>query len=180
LKFIGMLVFLLSLVAPATASAETLARFHTLHNLVRSSVPLSSEVRVANRNDQDQMLCLALNIYHEAARGNPRDQWAVGFVTLNRIKHRAFNAKTICQVVWAKSQFSWTVRAPRTLLPRELAVWTECQRKASLLIAGEKMNDPTNGSTHFYQARLNPGWARRLVDKIRIGVHMYARLPGRS
>lgn len=180
MKLIGILVFLLSLVAPTTASAETLAKFQTLHNLVRSSVPLIPEVRIANRNDQDQMLCLALNIYHEAAKGNPRDQWAVGFVTTNRIKRQAFNASTICQVVWARSQFSWTVRAARTLLPRELSVWTECQRKASLIVAGEKMNDPTNGSTHFYQARLNPGWARRLVDKVRIGVHMYARLPGSS
>lgn len=66
----------------------------------------------------------------------------------------------------------------RAQLPREKASWVESQRKAALILNGEKMNDPTNGSTHFYQAKLNPGWARRLVAKVRIGAHMFARLPG--
>lgn len=66
----------------------------------------------------------------------------------------------------------------RAQLPRESKAWLVSQEKAALLIAGEKMNDPTNGSTHFYQAKLNPGWARRLVNRIRIGSHMFARLPG--
>lgn len=166
------------LLTPRPAEAGTPTRYQNLHTAVRAMNTLIPEVQRATRTDQDQMLCLALNIYHEIRGGTPRDQWAVAFVTLNRTKRGAFNARNVCQVVWAQGQFSWTRWPMRTQLPRERAAWAECQRKAALLIAGEKMNDPTNGSTHFYQARLNPGWARRLVARIRIGNHMFARLPG--
>lgn len=171
-----LLLFLL--LTPKPAAAGTTFRYDTLHATVRSTTVLIPEIRNANRTDQDQMLCLALNIYHEIRGGTPRDQWAVGFVTLNRTKHSAFKAKSVCQAVWAQGQFSWTRWSMRAQLPREQAAWAECQRKAHMLFAGEKMNDPTNGSTHFYQARLNPGWALRLVSKVRIGSHTFARLPG--
>lgn len=173
------MLLLFCMLTPKPAEAGTLHRYQNLHTAVRSMDTLIPEVRQANRTDQDQMLCLALNIYHEIRGGKPRDQWAVAFVTINRTKRSAFNARTVCDVVWARGQFSWTVWATRAQLPREKAAWAESQRKAVLLLSGEKMNDPTNGSTHFYQAKLNPGWARRLVNKVRIGTHMFASLPGR-
>lgn len=177
MKCLKIIMLLLSLVAPATASAETPAKLEQLHTHLRSSGSLIAELEVADREAQNQMICIALNIYHEV-RGEPsRDQWAVAFVTTNRAKHQRFPS-TPCNVVWEKGQFSWTKRAIEALLPREHRVWAECQRKAMMVFMGEKMNDPTNGATHFYQARLNPSWARRLVDKIRIGTHVFARLPG--
>jgi N-acetylmuramoyl-L-alanine amidase len=171
-------LLLFCLLTPKPANAGTPTRYQGLHNAVRAAGNLSPEIRRASAADQDQMLCMALNIYHEIRGGSPRDQWAVAFVTLNRTKRSVFHARNICSVVWAPSQFSWTSRPMRTQLPREKTQWAECQHKAALLIAGEKMNDPTNGSTHFYQARLNPGWARGLLSKIRIGAHTFARLPG--
>jgi spore germination cell wall hydrolase CwlJ-like protein len=172
-------VLLLSLLlTPDQAAAATPTRYQNLHTAVRNLGTLIPEVQNANRTDQDEMLCLALNIYHEIRGGSTRHQWAVAFVTMNRTKRAVFNAKTICQVVWARGQFSWTVWNLRAQLPRERGAWAESQRKAALLVSGEKMNDPTNGSTHFYQARLNPGWARRLVSRIRIENHTFARLPG--
>ncbi len=167
------------LLTPKPAEAGTLPKYQTLHTAVRSLNTLIPEISAANRTEQEQMLCLALNIYHEIRGGTPRDQWAVAFVTLNRTKRSAFKARNVCDVVWAPGQFSWTRWAMRAQLPRENGSWKESQRKAFLLLSGEKMNDPTNGSTHFYQARLNPGWARRLVNKVRIGSHMFASLPGR-
>lgn len=163
---------------PLSAQAETTPRYGALLTAVRTQNHLISDVREANQTDQNEMLCLALNIYHEIRGGNSRDQWAVAFVTVNRTKRRVFNANTICNAVWATGQFSWTRWALRAQLPREQSSWVESQRKAALIVSGEKMNDPTNGSTHFYQARLNPGWARRLIAKVRIGQHMFGRLPG--
>lgn len=166
------------LLTPDQAAAETPTRYQGLHTAVRAAGNLIPQIQQASRTDQDQMLCMALNIYHEIRGGSTRHQWAVGFVTINRTKRSAFKARSVCQVVWAPGQFSWTRWSMRAQLPREKAAWVECQRKAALLLAGEKMNDPTNGSTHFYQARLNPGWAQRLVSRIRIESHMFARLPG--
>ena len=177
LKCLKIILLLLSLVAPATASAGTLVKLEQLHHRLRDSDSLISEVVEAEREAQDQILCIALNIYHEVRGGSPDHQWAVAFVTTNRTKHQKFPS-TPCSVVWEKNQFVWTKRAIEAILPRERSAWAESQRKALKVFTGEKMNDPTNGATHFYQARLNPEWARRLVDKIRIETHMFARLPG--
>jgi N-acetylmuramoyl-L-alanine amidase len=164
------------LLTPKPADAETTTRYQSLHNAVRNAGNLVPEIQQANTTDQDQMLCMALNIYHEIRGGSARDQWAVAFVTWNRTKRAVFHSKTTCAVVWAPGQFSWTRRPMRTLLPREKASWTESQHKAVLVLAGEKMNDPTNGSTHFNTSL--GSWARGLVNKFRIGAHWFARLPG--
>lgn len=172
------MLLLSCLLTPDQAAAGTTSNYQALLSAVRANGNLIPQISQAKGTDQDQMLCMALNIYHEIRGGNVNDQWAVAFVTWNRTKRAAFNAKNVCAVVWAPGQFSWVRWSMRAQLPRETKAWQESQRKAALLIAGEKMNDPTNGSTHFYQARLNPGWARRLVSKVRIGVHMFAKLPG--
>lgn len=164
------------MLTPKPADAGTLPRYQNLHTAVRAAGSLIPQVQQASRTEQDEMLCLALNIYHEIRGGTPRDQWAVGYVTMNRTKHRVFKSSSICGIVWAKGQFSWTRWATRAQLPTSQAAWTECQRKAVLLINGEKMNDPTNGSTHFNGSLRN--WGRGLVNKFRIGPHWFARLPG--
>ena len=111
MKFLRVVVLLLSLVmlTPEPAAAGTPYRYQELHDAVRSAGSLIPEVQQAKRTDQDQMLCLALNIYHEIRGGQPRDQWAVAFVTFNRMKRGVFNAHSVCEVVWARGQFSWTV-----------------------------------------------------------------------
>lgn len=170
------MLLLFCLLTPKPADAGTLLRYQGLHTAVRAAGTLIPEIQQASAADQDQMLCMALNIYHEIRGGNARDQWAVGFVTINRTKRSAFGAKNVCAVVWASGQFSWTRWPMRAQLPHEQASWAECQRKSALLLNGEKMNDPTSGSTHFNNSLRN--WGRGLVNKFRIGTHWFARLPG--
>lgn len=179
MKFIGAIALLLSiLLTPDQAAAATTSRYQGLLNSVRAQGDLISPIQQANRADQDQMLCLALNIYHEIRGGDARDQWAVAFVTWNRTKRAVFNAKSVCAAVWAPGQFSWTRWSMRTQLPKETKAWHECQRKAALFISGERMKDPTNGSTHFNGSLRN--WSKGLVGIFRIGTHWFGRLPGSS
>lgn len=170
------MLLLSSLLTPNLAAAGTTSRYQGLLSATRSAGPLIPEVQQASRADQDQMLCMALNVYHEIRGGNSRDQWAVAFVTMNRTKRAAFHANNVCSVVWAPGQFSWTRRSMGTQIPRDKSTWAECQHKAALIIAGEKMKDPTNGSTHFNGSLKN--WGRGLINRFRIGPHWFARLPG--
>lgn len=166
----------MSLVAPATASAETPVKMIEIHERLLASDSIIEEVSAAESEEQYELLCMALNLYHEARGEDNRHQWAVIFVTFNRVEH-SYYPDTYCEVVWEKSQFSWTRNAIGAIIPREPEAWKESQRKAFQVFTGEMMNDPTNGATHFYQAHINPRWAARLVDKRRIGVHEFARLP---
>lgn len=54
---------------------------------------------------QAALLCLALNVYHEA-RGEPiLGQKAVATVTVNRARE---HGSTVCEEVFRPNQFSWT------------------------------------------------------------------------
>ena len=175
MKFLIWLV-LLCLATQATASADTTEKYQSLNSTILSSGDVIPEIQGAGSEDANEMLCLALNIYHEARGEQARGQWAVGFVTLNRVKRHIWG-DSVCAVVWAKSQFSWTVRSVGTLVPREVNAWQEAQRKAYMLFSGQHADDPTDGATNFYLASLRVSWTSMLVDKIRIGAHMFARLP---
>jgi N-acetylmuramoyl-L-alanine amidase len=167
---------LLCLATQTPASASTTVKYQDLNSTILETGNVIPDIQGASDEERNEMLCLALNIYHEARGEKSRGQWAVGFVTLNRVK-RAIWGSSVCAVVWAKSQFSWTVRATRTLVPRDVNAWSEAQRKAFMLISGQNADDPTDGGTHFYLASIHTSWTRMLVDKIRIGAHMFARLP---
>ena len=86
-----ILFVLVCLATPTTASASTPNRVTVLHNLVRERTVLIDEIKDIEVEEQDQILCLALNIYHESRGENDRSRWAVGFVTLNRVKSSKFS-----------------------------------------------------------------------------------------
>ena len=58
--------------------------------------------------DKD-MDCLSKNIFHEAGVEDRDGKIAVAQVTLNRVKSGRWG-QTICDVVYAKKQFSWTMQ----------------------------------------------------------------------
>lgn len=158
--------------------AKETTKFEPLHAAVCQMDNLIPELKSADRDEQDEMLCMALNLYHEIRGKSPRDQWAVAFVVLNRIKHNRFSQQTVCGVVWAPGQFSWTRRNIASQLPREKAAWMESQKTAYLAVRGQIKSDPTGGATHFHSAKISPVWSGRLLGRIRIGPHMFGRLPG--
>lgn len=160
------------MLTPNQAAART--PYSSLHNQVVKNGVIP---QIHNMVDRDQVLCLALNVYHEIRGGTNKDKLAVAQTTINRTHRREFKSSTLCGVVWATGQYSWTRWNTSVQIPKEKKAWMECQELAYRLFHGVKMNDPTNGATHFYQARLNPGWARTLQGKIQIGDHMFARLP---
>lgn len=51
------------------------------------------------------LMCLSLNIYHEARGENLAGQRAIAQVTMNRANGKKEN---ICNVVFSPKQFSWT------------------------------------------------------------------------
>ena len=55
---------------------------------------------------ESAVLCLALNIYHEARSEMIPGQYAVAQVTMNRAGEKS----NVCKTVVAKHQFSWTTK----------------------------------------------------------------------
>lgn len=116
--------------------------------------------------DETEMLCLAQNIFFEARNQSEEGQYAVAFVTMNRVMHLSF-PDTICEVVFQPAQFSWTnedVRINRND-SIELAAWRKA-REIAIAVMLEDVYNEMYGITHFHRYDINPNWGYRLAMQI--------------
>ena len=112
------------------------------------------------------LVCLALNIYHEA-RGEPiKGQYAVALVTVNRAK---FNNRDICKVVYRPNQFSWTIYKPSVTDPKSYKL---AKQVAKDVLEG-KVSDFTNASTYYHADYVKPVWSKKFRRTIKIGRHQF-------
>jgi N-acetylmuramoyl-L-alanine amidase len=148
-----MLVILTSLLALPLGMAERTV--NTTYSTVKAS--------------KSELLCLAKNIYYEA-RGEPmQGKIAVAQVTLNRVIHRTQFDASICQVVYAKSQFSWTGERHRE--PRGEA-WQEAQVLAKLVVQGAAYIPDFKG-LYFHNLTVKPKWNKTKYLITQIGNHIF-------
>ena len=139
------------------------------------ALPLGMAEIVVNKAYQtvkatkSEILCLAKNIYYEA-RGEPmRGKIAVAQVTLNRVTHRTEFDASICQVVYAKQQFSWTHERHRE--PRGDA-WLEAQALAKQVLQGTA-HIQNFRALYFHNQTVKPRWNRTKELVARIGNHTF-------
>ena len=128
--------------------------------------------------DPKEHECLALNVYHEARSERIEGQIAVAHVTMNRVKHSYF-PDTICDVVYANKQFSWTWTV-KDHTPHEAAAWKKAQVIARDVMIGNT-EDPSKGATFYHANYVNPFWAKdksMSVTKI-IGLHVFYAWTGK-
>ena len=142
-------------------------------------------------NDYDeQSICLAQNIYHEARGEIVEGQIAVSNVVINRVKSKQF-PNDICSVVYQRNQIEIIDRILKILrIPRlcqfswvcdlrpnsidDSASWKNIQTLAQKIVQGEHY-DLTNGATHFYNPKKvpTPQWANVLTKTTVIGNHHF-------
>ena len=94
---------------------------------------------------------------------------AVAQVTLNRVTHRTQFDASICQVVYAKHQFSWTAEKHRE--PRGEA-WLEAQVLAKQVLQGV-VHLPNFRALYFHNQTVKPRWNRTKELVARIGNHTF-------
>lgn len=115
------------------------------------------------------LMCLALNIYHEA-RGEPFEgQIAVAEVTLQRMEDPRWPA-TGCEVVYQPRQFSWTNGRNRVTDPKSLEIALSAAR---LAVTGTNL---ANGADHYHTINiLPPDWTDNMTVVAVIGNHIFYR-----
>ena len=136
----------------------------------------SARNRPSRRIREDELRCLALNIYHEARSQSDTGQAAVAAVTLNRVSSKSF-PDSVCRVVRQGSQkrnrcqFSWWCDG-RSDEPTERAAWHKALEisRASLLGTRE---DPTHGALYYHANHVRPRWSRKFRRTARIDDHIF-------
>ena len=149
--------------------------------MVPSALALATSIRPRQRPnhilpahvyDEEQMYCLAQNIYFEARGESLEGQAAVAWVTLNRLMDSE-HPDTICEVVWEDSQFSWT-HDGKSDTPKDAESWNRAQTIALDVVNNYGIHaDPTLGSTYFHERSISPGWSKRFNRISQIGNHIF-------
>lgn len=127
------------------------------------------------------LFCLAVNLYFEGGSSNePADGlFAISFVVINRSIERK---KTICQTVFQKHQFSWTINAldknnhlMAQYRPKNTQQWRNCKTIAALAMQGQ-IRDFTDGAMYYYADYIRtPSWARNMRETGRWGSHHFLK-----
>ena len=116
-----------------------------------------------------EIFCLAKNIYHEARGESIEGQIAVAQVTLNRVASKQFN-RTVCGVVYAHSQFSWTLDSKRSV--RDRKAWQGAVDIAAAVLT-KSIPLPDFRALYFHTKQVNPRWNRGKRVVARIGNHIF-------
>lgn len=129
---------------------------------------------------ETELNCLAMNIYHEA-RGEPLEgQFAVAYVTMNRVVSSRYPS-SVCSVVWQHKQFSWT-HDGKSDRPREPEAWQHSMTLAKhiynnyhkLMDLSQGASDLSQGALFYYAyEQVNPYWAKEKKTTAKIGAHIF-------
>jgi len=114
--------------------------------------------------------CLVKNIYHEAqvtlAAG-----LSVAQITFNRLKTGKWG-KSVCSVVYAPNQFSWTLTSADRL-KKEKVRWENAVKAAKLFLSGKRIKG-LEQSLYYHSTRLrNVSWSKKLKTAHVIGGHVF-------
>ena len=114
--------------------------------------------------------CLTKNIYYEAGVESKTGKFAVANITLNRLK-TGYWGDSICKVVYAKKQFSWTLARK---LPRPNSkVWAESEDIARKVLAGHRVRGLTKSLYYHAIYIKDPKWADPKHEVGQIGNHVF-------
>lgn len=122
----------------------------------------------------EDILCMAKNIYYEAASESDLGKYAVAHITVNRVHHDKW-PNTVCNVVYQHAQFSWTLDKKRrnVMPPKNNASW-----QRSLQIAYDVLYNGTRvvmlDESYFYHANyVKPRWAAAKKVVTTIDTHIF-------
>ena len=134
----------------------------------------------------EALVCLALNIYHEARDQPFIGQVAVAQVVMNRVRDDRY-PDDVCEVVtqgptysWRpdfpvrhRCQFSWYCDGKSDKTPDEEA-WEQALIIAQGVHTGN-LDDFVEGATHYHATYVLPEWAESKVPVVQIAEHVFYR-----
>jgi spore germination cell wall hydrolase CwlJ-like protein len=152
----------------------TISKFTKL----KESQMLTSQDVVTVKMRENQLECLAMNIYREAGHESFEGKVAVAQVTMNRASHPLF-PKDVCGVVYQKSvfvdkvvcQFSWYCETATKARPINKVAYNESMSVAKkVLLEGFRL-DTMKEALYYHANYVNPQWNLEKIGSI--GNHIF-------
>lgn len=130
--------------------------------------------------------CLTANVYFEARGESLRGMRAIADTTLNRTKHTAFKGQdTVCKVVFAKGQFSWTFQLPKKRIQKvlnadltgfkseDVSAYQKASQVAVQALNNEPMSRLPPWVVNFHTVQSSPDWSSKMRYYATIGNHRF-------
>ena len=119
------------------------------------------------------MHCLAMNIFNEAGVEDRAGKIAVAQVTLNRLNTGKWG-NTICDVVYAKAQFSWTRDRKKRWKQPKGDLWNASVAIAADFVHKGRRVKGLEGSGFYHTDYIKqPTWAIDMKVVHRVGSHIF-------
>tara|TARA_B100000287_G_scaffold391129_1_gene402559 strand:+ start:176 stop:607 length:432 start_codon:yes stop_codon:yes gene_type:complete len=131
------------------------------------------------------LVCLALNIYHEAKNQSMLGQLAVAEVVMNRVEDTRF-PDSVCEVVKQgitykgtdvpilhKCQFSWYCDGKSDRPRKGSKEWRNAMTYAYQVLNDEINIDVSMGATHYHASYVSPAWSKTKKRTTRIDRHIF-------
>lgn len=147
--------------------AKTLLKETAAKTLLTNSKLTHGEVLHLSKKERN---CLLRNVYYEAGIEPFSGKIAIAQVTLKRLKEGRWG-KTFCEVVHARSQFSWTKRRKHET-PKGL-LWEETKKAVELFEAGLRLNDIKEALFYHADWIEEPYWVDKEFKVAQIGQHVF-------
>lgn len=169
--FLALSLYTMPTYATKPAKKVSTQKSHSIkstHRAKSTTYKSTKKVKLSNK----ELDCLARNIYHEA-RGEPyAGKLAVAQVTWNRVQSKQWGS-SVCSVVYAPYQFSWTNNPHKRYASPKNADWQESRKIAQDYVKGVRVNKLDN-ATHFHANYLSkPAFTRGLRKLLVVGNHIF-------
>ncbi len=167
--------------------------FHPQNTTVDGLVEIADNVIKKNLLiDDKEVMCMAKNIFFEAAIESTAGKLAVAQVTLNRVNSKYY-PNTVCGVVYEgphytasnglqlpirdRCQFSWYCDGKGDEPRVESRLWTDTQELAKyVLLRQDELPDITDGALNYHADYITaPRWAGRKHKTAKIDTHIFYR-----
>jgi spore germination cell wall hydrolase CwlJ-like protein len=127
---------------------------------------------------EQELSCMAMNIYREAAAEPFEGKVAVAQVTMNRVNHKDF-PDTVCDVVYEKNifmkrvvcQFSWYCSNSTRARPVNSRAYEESYEVAKKVMLEDFKLESLENAIYYHSDTISPNWNYQLVTKI--GAHIF-------
>ena len=125
---------------------------------------------------QSALMCLAMNIYHEARSEPINGRIAIAEVTLNRVASKYY-PDDICGVVYQKGksicQFSWTCDGVSDTPHEKDAFNNAIMLAETMLIEGDYISAVGKNVTHYHNKSVKPYWLVDVTKVKEVGNHIF-------
>ena len=157
--------------------------------IVALTVAFSDEIFASEVDVNEEVECLAQNMYWESRNQSFRGLLAVGNVVMNRVTDSRF-PNTVCEVVhqsvmiksWKtgeyipkrnRCQFSWYCDGKPERIPTADKQMYELVRSMAFKIYTGWFDDITEGATHYHADYVYPEWRQTKTKMITIDNHIF-------